>query len=72
MTGWVGRSAKEQDDLLRQIAKHQYANKAYLDEGVRSLKLSQNVVFFTISKKCEKRGDCLILCIRTRSGRMTG
>jgi hypothetical protein len=35
----------EQDDLLRQIEKHQHANQAYLDEGVRLLELSQNVVF---------------------------
>lgn len=30
----------EQDDLLRQIEKHQHANQAYLDEGVRLLELA--------------------------------
>jgi hypothetical protein len=29
-----GSFRQEQDDLLRQIEKHQYANQAYLDEGV--------------------------------------
>ena len=35
---------KEQSDLLRQIEKHQQANQTYLDEGIRLLELSQNVV----------------------------
>jgi site-specific DNA recombinase len=35
---------KEHSDLLRQIEKRQQANQTYLDEGIRLLELSQNVV----------------------------
>ncbi len=32
---------REQEDVLRKIEKHQGANRAYLDEGIRILELSQ-------------------------------
>ncbi len=35
---------KEQDEILRKIEKHQGANQAYLEEGVRILELSQRAV----------------------------
>jgi site-specific DNA recombinase len=47
---------KEQSDLLRQIEKHQQANQAYLDEGVRLLELAQKaVVLYEKQDMLEKR-----------------
>ena len=33
---------EEQDRCLREIERHQAANKSYMDEGVRLLELAQN------------------------------
>ncbi len=35
---------KEQSEILEKIGRHQHANAAYLDEGVKLLELSQQAV----------------------------
>ncbi len=47
---------EEQDSILRKIEKHQNANHAYLDEGIRILELSQRaVVLYEKQEMAEKR-----------------
>jgi len=46
----------EQDGILRKIEKHQNANHAYLDEGIRVLELSQRaVILYEKQEMREKR-----------------
>ena len=65
---------KEQSDLLRQIEKHPQANQTYLDEGIRLLELSQNVVsLYEKQEMQEKRRLLNFVCSNSqwRDGKLT-
>lgn len=54
---------REQQDILRKIEKHQDANHAYLDEGIRLLELAQRAaILYEKQEMAEKRRLLNFVC----------
>jgi site-specific DNA recombinase len=54
---------KEQDDILREIERHQGANRSYLDDGVKLLELAQQaVILYEKQPVREKRKIINFVC----------
>lgn len=65
---------KEQDGIMRKIANHQGANRAYLDEGVKLLELAQRaVILYEKQTEHEKRRIINFVCSNSiwKDGRLS-
>jgi hypothetical protein len=61
---------REPEDILRKTEGHQGASRAYMDEGIKLLELTQHAVILYEKQSDQEKRQIINSCVRTQFGKM--